>query len=73
LGIGKKKVILCPIKPANTMKIRLFGAVLGIEENKETPCPNILIVLGIGKEIVILCPDTSRYIYGFLSECPLRK
>jgi hypothetical protein len=41
LGIGKKKAILCPIKLANTMRIRLFGAVLGIEDNKETRCPNI--------------------------------
>jgi hypothetical protein len=37
------------------MKIRLFGAVLGIEENKEISCPNIKIVLGIGKVKVILC------------------
>jgi hypothetical protein len=41
LGIGKKKVILCPIKPVNTMKTRGFGGKLGIEENKEISCPNI--------------------------------
>jgi hypothetical protein len=41
LGIGKKKVILCPTKPVNIMKIRGFGGKLGIEENKEISCPNI--------------------------------
>jgi hypothetical protein len=55
------------------MKARGFGGKLGIEDNKETSCPNILRVLGIGKEIIILCPNESRYIYGFLSECPLRE
>jgi hypothetical protein len=41
LGIGEEKVILCPIKPVNTMKTRGFGGELGIEEKKEISCPNI--------------------------------
>jgi hypothetical protein len=35
--------------------------------------PKYIERLGIGKEIVILCPNASRDIYGFLSECPLRE
>jgi hypothetical protein len=47
------------------MKARVFGGKLGIEDNKEISCQNILRVLGIGKEKFILCPNALRYIYGF--------